>query len=112
MMNKSLLSLFLTFPMVMSGMFLLTIHGNESLEKRCYSECSAVKKSDCNKIKKVAPEFIKARKDYRSTGDREGYYHPTGSYWYQELLNLSLKMEQKKRFLQSLCPKTMMKEKD
>jgi|GEM_PF-4157012 len=84
----------------------------DGLVKKCTAECAALKGNDCGAVDKAAAEYVTARRTYHTVGDERGYYHPTGSYWYQELLNLSLVVEQKKRVLKPLCPKTMLKEQD
>jgi hypothetical protein len=85
---------------------------DEILAAKCGAECQSVKGADCGSVPAASKEYVTARAAYHRVGDDRGYYHPTGSYWYQELLNLSLTVEKKKQVMKSLCPRTMLKERD
>ena len=84
----------------------------KKLTDKCTKECVRQKKKNCNSVQNGVEEYIVARRNYHKVGDQRGYYHPTGSYWYQELLDLELKIELKKRAVKSFCPETMSREKD
>jgi hypothetical protein len=113
-MKKIIITLLLvsTFFIVAVAIIAAQQSEDEILATKCGAECQSLKGADCGSVPAASREYVSARAAYHRVGDDRGYYHPTGSYWYQELLNLSLAVEKKKQVLKSLCPKTMLKEKD